>query len=125
MLALKGNQETLHQAVKDYVDEQMETNFQDIGARKHVSTEKGHGRDESRIYAQMPAPKTLPGLDCWAGLMTIGVAMLTSLRNGKETSEIRCYISSLEMGVKRFAHAVRAQWGIETQLPFDSRYDLP
>jgi predicted transposase YbfD/YdcC len=34
-------------------------------------------------------------------------------RNGVETSETRYYISSLPVGVKRFARAVRSHWGIE------------
>jgi predicted transposase YbfD/YdcC len=113
VLALKGNQETLHQAVIDYVDQQIDTDFAGIGARRHVTKDKGHGREETRIYIQMPAPKDLPGFGRWKGLLTIGVAMLTCLRNGNETSEIRYYISSLPMGVKRFARAVRAHWGIE------------
>ena len=113
VLALKGNQGNLHQGVVDYVDEQMQHDFRGIGARRHVTKDKGHGRRETRIYIQMPAPKTLPGYGRWKGLKTIGVAMLTCLRNGKETSDIRYYISSLPMGVKRFARAVRGHWGIE------------
>jgi predicted transposase YbfD/YdcC len=113
VLALKGNQETLHQGVMDYIDEQLETDFAGINARQHATTEKGHGREETRVYVQMPAPKSLPGLSRWAGLTTIGVVFLTCLRNGKQTTERRYYISSLAMGVKRFAHAVRAHWGIE------------
>jgi predicted transposase YbfD/YdcC len=113
VLALKGNQETLHQGVIDYIDEQFVTDFAGTGARQHVTTEKGHGREETRVYIQLPAPKRLPGLSRWAGLATIGVVFLTCLRNGKQTTERRCYISSLAMGVKRFAHAVRAHWGIE------------
>lgn len=113
VLALKGNQGTLHQAVIDYVDEQIESDFSGIGARKHITNEKGHGREERRIYVHMPAPKNLPGLSRWKGLITIGVAMLMCVRDGKETAEIRYYISSLAVGVKRFAHAVRAHWGIE------------
>ena len=35
------------------------------------------------------------------------------VRDGKETVEVRYYISSLGVGVKRFAHAVRSHWGIE------------
>ena len=35
------------------------------------------------------------------------------MRNGKETIEKRYYISSLPVGVKRFARAVRGHWGIE------------
>jgi predicted transposase YbfD/YdcC len=58
VLALKGNQGKLHQAVVDYVGEQMSNDFAGIGARRHVTKEKGHGREDTRIYVQMPAPKT-------------------------------------------------------------------
>jgi predicted transposase YbfD/YdcC len=111
VLALKGNQETLHQAVIDYIDEQLEGDL--ANAREHVTTEKGHGREEMRTYLQLPAPKSLPGFTLWEGLQTIGVVTSRCLRDGKETIEVRYYISSLAMGVKQFARAVRGHWGIE------------
>ena len=113
VLALKGNQEKLHDAVIEYIDEQTRTDFAKIGARRHITKEKGHGREEIRHYVQMPAPKTLPGFELWPGLLTMGVAMLSCVRDGKETAEIRYFISSLPMGVQRFAHAVRRHWAIE------------
>jgi predicted transposase YbfD/YdcC len=113
VLALKGNQEKLHEATIDFVAKQIETDFSDCGARRHMTHETGHGREETRHYIQMPAPKTLPGFSRWKGLLTIGVAMLYCIRDGKETADIRYFISSLPMGVKRFAHAVRAHWAIE------------
>ena len=111
VLALKGNQETLHQAVIDYIDEQLEGDL--ANAREHVTTEKGHGREETRTYLQLPAPKSLKGFTLWKGLMSIGVVTSLCLRDGKESVEVRYYISSLAMGVKRFARAVRGHWGIE------------
>jgi len=45
--------------------------------------------------------------------MTIGVVTSLCLRGGKETVEVRYYISSLAMDVTRFARAVRGHWGIE------------
>ncbi len=39
--------------------------------------------------------------------------MLARLCQGIETTEIRYYISSLDVGVKLFARAVRGHWGIE------------
>src|SRR5271166_3740403 len=111
VLALKGNQETLHQAVIDHIDEQLEGDL--AQAREHVTIEKGHGREEMRTYLQLPAPKSLPGFTPWKGLKTIGVVTSRCLRDGNETIEIRYYISSLAMGVKRFARAVRGHWGIE------------
>jgi predicted transposase YbfD/YdcC len=111
VLALKGNQETLHQAVIDYIDEQLDGDLSK--AREHVTIEKRHGREETRTYLQLPAPKSLPGFTLWKGLKTIGVVTSRCLRDGKETIEVRYYISSLAMGVKRFARAVRGHWGIE------------
>lgn len=113
LLALKRNQEKLHDAVVDYAIEQMENDFADVEARQHVTHDKGHGRDEKRHYIQMPAPDTLPGIGDWKNLLTIGMVILTTIRGGKETTEMRFFISSLGLGVKRFAKAVRNHWGIE------------
>jgi predicted transposase YbfD/YdcC len=111
VLALKGNQEALHQAVIDYIDEQLEGDLD--GAQEHVTTEKNHGREETRTYLQLPAPEELPGFLRWSGLKSIGLTTSCCLRDGKETIEVRYHISSLELDVKQFARAVRGHWGIE------------
>jgi predicted transposase YbfD/YdcC len=113
VLALKGNQETLHQAVIDYVVEQSQNDFEEVNARRHITKEKGHGREEIRSYIQMPVPETLRGQELWKGLKSIGTATLVCVRDGAETIETRYYISSLAVSVKQFAHAVRSHWGIE------------
>jgi predicted transposase YbfD/YdcC len=113
VLALKGNHETLHQAVIDYIDEQSENDFATVMARRYVTEETGHGRQETRSYIQMPVPRSLPGLELWKGLKSIGMVVSECLRNGKEAVEIRYYISSLAVSVKRFANAIRSHWGIE------------
>ena len=111
VLNLKGNHETLHKAVIEHVQQELEADSATY--REYITEEKGHGRIETRHYIQMPAPQTLPGFESWKNLKTIGVVIATCVRVGKETIEMRYYLSSLEMGVKRFAHAVRAHWGIE------------
>lgn len=113
VLALKGNQETLHQAVINYIDEQAQNEFADVKARMHVTQEKGHGRQERRIYVQMPVPDTLADLELWKGLQSIGIVVSVCVRDGQETVEKRYYISSLPVRVKQFARAVRSHWGIE------------
>lgn len=113
VLAWKGNQETLHQQVIDYIDEQAKNDFADVKARQHITHETGHGRDEIRSYLPMPVPDDLRGLELWKGLTSIGVATLVCVRDGNETTETRYYISSLPLSVKLFAHAVRSHWGIE------------
>jgi predicted transposase YbfD/YdcC len=111
VLGLKGNQETLHQAVIDHINEMLDGDLED--AREHVTTEKGHGREETRTYLQLPAPADLPGFTLWKGLKSIGIVTSQCLRDGKETIEVRYYISSLAVAVKQFARAVRGHWGIE------------
>jgi predicted transposase YbfD/YdcC len=113
VLALKGNQETLQQAVSAYVDKHSANDFADVATRRLLTTETGHGRQETRSYIQMSVPADLAELDLWKGLKTIGVVVSACVRDGKETIERRYYISSLPLGVKRFAHAVRSHWGIE------------
>jgi predicted transposase YbfD/YdcC len=116
LLALKGNQETLHREVEEYVALHLENDFADVPARKYQETVKGHGRVDTLTYYQMPAPECLTTRDRWKKLKTIGVAIRISQRGGKETCDVRYYISSLSMGVRRFAAAVRGHWGIENTL---------
>ena len=111
VLALKGNQETLNQAVIDYIDEQLEGDLSQ--AQEQVTTEKGHGREETRTYLQLPAPEKLPGFMLWKGLKSIGLVTSCFVRDGKETIEVRYYINSLAVNVRPFARSVRGHWGIE------------
>jgi predicted transposase YbfD/YdcC len=113
VLALKGNQETLHQAVIDYVNRHLDDDFAGVPARRHREVEKGHGREEYRSYIQMPVPEDLQGADLWKGLRSIGLATSICTRDGQEVGETRYYLSSLPVGVKRFARAVRSHWSIE------------
>ena len=113
VLALKGNQETLHQGVIDYIADQNKEDFKNVNARRHQTEERGHGRQETRHYVQIPVPPDLPGREQWKGLKSIGRVTSLCDRDGKKAIETRYYISSLEVGVKRFAHAVRSHWGIE------------
>jgi predicted transposase YbfD/YdcC len=115
VLALKGNQGTLHQAVVDHLTSRWETDFAGIVVGRHQTEETGHGRREKRTYIQLEAPKSLPGLEAWRGLRSIGVAISETLREGKLVDDVRYYISSLEVEpeAKAFAHAVRSHWGVE------------
>jgi predicted transposase YbfD/YdcC len=113
VLALKGNQETLHQGVVGHFDTLARDGFEGVDVRRHRTEEQGHGRQETRLTVQVPAPQTLPGFKHWKGLRTIGMTTLFCVRDGRETVETRYYVSSLPMGVKRLAQVVRGHWSIE------------
>jgi len=116
VLALKGNQGKLHDAVTAYITKHMENDFADIPARCHVETLTGHGRVDEITYYQMPVPKDLMHLEKWPGLRTIGVAIRQSESGSKSSTEVRFFIASIAMGVKQFARYVRGHWSIENTL---------
>jgi len=113
VLAIKGNQEATHRSVVAHVEDAIANDLADSKARCHVVRDTGHGRNETRTYVQMPAPRNLPGLAAWPGLRTVGAVILCGSRDGREFVHTRYYISSLPLGVKQFARAVRGHWSIE------------
>lgn len=116
ILALKGNQGNLHKAVEEWITKQMDNDFADVTVRTHQYTVKGHGRLDSLTYYQFKVPESLPGRLNWKKFRSIGVAIRVSEKGGKITRECRYFISSLGLGVKRFAAAVRGHWAIENTL---------
>jgi predicted transposase YbfD/YdcC len=113
VLGLKGNQETLFEAVKAHVEEHAGDDFARVQAQWHRTEEEGHGRVEHRTYLHLEVPHDLPGLDQWKGLKSIGVVMAESLREGKWVYETRYSLSSLEVNAALFARACRGHWGVE------------
>src|SRR3954469_17465129 len=111
VLALKGNHETLHRAVVAHIDERLEGDLE--GAEEYTTTDRGHGREEERIYLQMPAPEGLPGKSQWKDLKSVGAVTSRRMEGDQESIEIRYYLSSLPVDVKLFARAVRGHWSVE------------
>ena len=116
VLAVKGNQEKLHQAVQACINDHLADDFFRVSVSRYEEHEKSHGRVEHRYYYQLTAPSDLAEREKWKGLKTIGVAIRGTEENGKETSDVRYYISSLRRHGKRFARLVRGHWGIENTL---------
>lgn len=116
VLALKGNHGKLFDDVRLALGGHIQDESATRSVSRHVETEQGHGRLESRTYYQMTAPDWLHGRSDWKGLKTIGAAVRVYEENGVEKSDTRYYVSSLRRHGRRFAHAVRSHWGIENSL---------
>ncbi len=87
----------------------LENDFQGLECRQHKTTSDAHGREDTFMYHQFSIPNDFPGKEKWRGLKTVGVAIRASVTpDGKETSEVRYFVSSLALGVKQFAHAIRS-----------------
>jgi predicted transposase YbfD/YdcC len=111
VLALKGNQESMHRAVIEHIDERLEGDLE--GAEELTTTDRGHGREEERTYLQLPIPEDLPGRGEWKALKSIGVVTSRRVTGDQESIEIRYYLCSLPVDAELFARAVRGHWSVE------------
>jgi predicted transposase YbfD/YdcC len=126
-VALKGNQETVHEEVKAFLDQTLvekqtprppgvKLSAEVAGLAFLETVEKDHGRFEIRRYYQSDCLDWFADLGKWEGLKSVG--MVESIREvaGKTTVERRYFLSSLPLGVETFARAVRGHWGVENKL---------
>jgi predicted transposase YbfD/YdcC len=116
VLAVKGNQPTLHNGIVKFFLDHLEDDFERVKVSRCQTQEKGHGREETRTYFVCAAPDDLPDRRRWKNLRAIGIAINDTLRDGKQTSEVRYYILSKQLSAKKFGEAVRAHWSIENRL---------
>jgi predicted transposase YbfD/YdcC len=116
IFSLKGNQGNLHKAVKKWFVSQMANGFVDVTVRKYQEVVKGHGRTDVLTYYHVKVPEGIPGCSKWKKFRTIGVAIRESRQGDKVTREVRYFICSIRVSVKRFARAVRGHWAIENTL---------
>ena len=116
VLAVKGNQPTLHDGIARFFDRHLESDFSEVRVSQHRTEEKAHGRTENRYYAVCPLPDDLPDAARWAGLKAIGVAISDTMRNGKNHCHVRYYILGKRLSAKKFGAAVRGHWSIENRL---------
>ena len=114
VLALKGNQSSLHDDVKDYFkDEKFREEVKKLGNYKRTS-EKAHGQLEVREYYQTEDIKWLPQRSKWKGLKSIGMEQKTITRqDGTVSTENRYFISSLPSDIALFSQAIRKHWSVE------------
>lgn len=114
VLALKGNQETVHDEVRLYLDDAILNAPAELARTETV--EKDHGRIETRRYRQSDRLAWFADRKEWEGLRTVGVIESTREIDGKIQTERRYFLSSLPLDIHRFANAVRSHWGVENQL---------
>ncbi len=117
VISLKGNQGSLHQEVKDYLDWAERIGFTEIGYDYCETIEKDHGRIEERRCWVTEEISWLEQKDEWKNLNS--VVMVEAIREviGKEkTVERRYFISSLGANAEEALRSVRGHWAIENQL---------
>jgi predicted transposase YbfD/YdcC len=116
ILALKGNQGTLHDDVKVFAAEQKAKDFKDTAVSRHETIDADHGRLETRRYTVLHDVGWLQERHDWPGLN--GVVMVESKREigGKVEEETRFYITSLALLALAIGPMIRDHWAVENGL---------
>jgi predicted transposase YbfD/YdcC len=119
VLAVKDNQEKLHQKVQAVMAEARQENLDGWSGDFHEQTEAGHGRIETRKVWCVSDVQWLGDLaQDWPGLRSVAMVEATRQVAGQAaTTECRYYISSLEgRDARAMGASIRGHWGIENRL---------
>ncbi len=117
VLALKGNQGTLHEDVANYFGWAEKIGFKEIAYTFAETLEKDHGRiEERRCWATADIEWLVQKAE-WKGLRSIVMVEANRQVIGKErTTERRYFVSSLPADAEALLAAARGHWGIENSL---------
>jgi len=112
LLAVKGNQPKLMNAIQTAFFEQQESDTVDRQGR----VEQSHGRIIGQLASVLPAQGVVNQAE-WPHCKTIGrISAIRHIGDKSSGWEQRYYISSRELTAEQLATAVRAHWGIENRL---------
>jgi len=116
VLALKGNQSTLHDEVASFMEDAQASDFEGVTHDFLETTTRAHGRVETRRYWISEEIEWLTHHAQWKDLRSVGMVESTRDIQGKLTSERRFFIASIAANADTFARAVRGHWAIENTL---------
>ena len=116
VLAVKDNQETLHDDISDYFDWiEKEQPRDEVVDKWRGRPEKGHGRIETREIT-IASAGWLAQKDNWMDIQTIIRYRCMREIDGTKTTSIRHYISSFDTNAECFGDIIRGHWSVENQL---------
>jgi len=115
VIAVKDNQPKLLDAVQKVLFDDLEREREELQYRVHETISSGHGRIDERSYRLVDIPRDFAAAVDWPWIKAVGYATrITTKPDGTTMDETRYYISTKDVGPKRFGEAVRGHWSIES-----------
>jgi len=114
LLAVKGNQPALYDAVEAVFAEACERDFVGVAMDGQATVEDGHGRHEERYVTVLTAPEGLP--DEWPDVAAVVQVNREREVDGKNTSTTHFYLTSYAGPAAEIAGWIRGHWEIENGL---------
>ena len=113
VVCVKGNQQTLRDAVADVFARAGEAEF--AGCDMSATTDAGRGRSEERYVSAVANPTGLPS--GWTDVGAVALVCRERAVNGaRNASTAHYYLTSLRVGADVLAGYIRNHWGIENGL---------
>ena len=116
ILTVKDNQEHLREDVEACFIHAYDNDFHGVRYETYETVEKGHGREEKRVYELIHGPEGIRGQEEWEKLSVIGKCYSERTVAGQTSSEMRYFIGSRRCGVKTYGKALRNHWRMENCL---------
>lgn len=116
ILALKGNQASLHGDIELFVKEQKYVNFAQAKISTCQTIDAGHGRIETRHATLIHDVGWLQDRHDWPGLNAVIVIDSTREIGASSECETRLYLTSSPLNATELAPMVRDHWAIENSL---------
>jgi predicted transposase YbfD/YdcC len=116
VLALKGNQQNLHDEVENFFTQAFEVQPEEHSCDYYKNEECSRGRIELREVWSIDQIDWLPQKNDWKNLKSLVCLKSTRTVKGISTVEYRYYISSLPSDAVTLAYAIRSHWVVENKL---------
>ena len=116
VLPVKENQPTLFAEIEACFEKAFQNDFAGLKNEVYETKNRGHGREETRLYHIIVDPPDLPAGEEWSKLSVIGMCYCETVRDGKQSGELRYFIGSRKAKAKAYGQALRKHWGIENNL---------
>ena len=117
ILALKGNQGTLFEDVKLFMEEYVKDKNIKNTSNYHKTIDKGHGRNEIRECYIYNNVEWINRKNRWKNLQGVGMIWSHTEENGIKTEQKRYFIYSLkDKSAKEIMKLKRSHWSIENNL---------
>jgi predicted transposase YbfD/YdcC len=116
VLAVKGNQEHLHQDVQQTLAPLLVGPCEPGTETCARTKEMNRGRVEGRTCHISTDLSKIRGKQLWKGLKAIGVIVTDRVVNGEHELETRYFISSRVLSASKLLQSVRDHWKVENQL---------
>lgn len=111
VLALKGNQGSLHDDVRTFLEDPARP-----AEAAHTTVDGDHGRIETRTSLVSADVAWLQERHAWPGLAAIGKVVRIREVGTKVGTETAYYLLSTPLSAERFGQVARAHWGVENGL---------